>query len=655
MARNKRRSEATLQRVSTARQDGRSLTAPLEEEIVAASGDAAAVAADLAAHEARTDNPHSVTAAQVGAPPTSRQVISGAGLTGGGDLSADRTLAVGAGTGIAVNADDVALDTASSRNVDHAAVSISAGTGLTGGGTIAATRTLSADFGAVAGKITEGNDARLSDARTPTAHATSHEAGGSDVMDVSGLSGLLADPQGVDVDPAGAIDGDSATTPLAVRVDGVSIVINGSNQLAATGSSGAHAATHEDGGADEIDVTGLSGVLADPQTPAVHHTTHENGGADEIDVTGLSGLLADAQTPLAHTHAEADVTGLVADLAAKAPNARQIISGGGLTGGGDLSADRTIAVGAGTGITVNADDVEVKYGTIVGTACQGNDARLSDARTPTAHAASHENGGGDEISVAGLSGLLADPQTALAGTARPTEETTTLTGTQNDYDLDARFTYLRCNNASALLLTGFKVAGGAPQAGDTVIIENVGTSTVRVAHQDTGSTAAYRAIWPSTRGQIVGANGRMVLVYDGTTSRWRGSVIDPGVPISIAYGSLTFAATSGTWTVESGDLIFFRYQQRGRVVTWFLQLSTTTVSGAGSLLSIQEGSGLPGGFTGSDNDQDTGMGYIATGVRVSGLMTVNTDTLYARKTDASSWGTGTNDTYIRGIFSAVVN
>lgn len=39
--------------------------------------------------------------------------------------------------------------------------------------------------------------------------------------------------------------------------------------------------------------------------------------------------------------------------------ARQIISGAGLTGGGDLSANRTLAVGAGNGITVNADDVAV--------------------------------------------------------------------------------------------------------------------------------------------------------------------------------------------------------------------------------------------------------------------------------------------------------
>lgn len=52
---------------------------------------------------------------------TGRQVISGSGLTGGGDLSADRTLVVGAGTGIAVNADDVAVDKATAANVRAAA------------------------------------------------------------------------------------------------------------------------------------------------------------------------------------------------------------------------------------------------------------------------------------------------------------------------------------------------------------------------------------------------------------------------------------------------------------------------------------------------------------------------------------------------------
>lgn len=39
-----------------------------------------------------------------------RNLTAGAGLTGGGDLSADRTFAVGAGTGISVAADTVAVD-----------------------------------------------------------------------------------------------------------------------------------------------------------------------------------------------------------------------------------------------------------------------------------------------------------------------------------------------------------------------------------------------------------------------------------------------------------------------------------------------------------------------------------------------------------------
>ena len=45
----------------------------------------------------------------------------------------------------------------------------------------------------------------------------------------------------------------------------------------------AHKTTHQDGGSDEIDVTGLSGVLADPQTPVTHASTHLHNGADEID------------------------------------------------------------------------------------------------------------------------------------------------------------------------------------------------------------------------------------------------------------------------------------------------------------------------------------------------------------------------------------
>ena len=40
---------------------------------------------------------------------------------------------------------------------------------------------------------------------------------------------------------------------------------------------------------------------------------------------------------------------------------------------------------AGTGLSLSGTSFSVKYGTTAGTAAQGNDSRLSDARTPTAH------------------------------------------------------------------------------------------------------------------------------------------------------------------------------------------------------------------------------------------------------------------------------
>lgn len=55
----------------------------------------------------------------------------------------------------------------------------------------------------------------------------------------------------------------------------------------------------------------------------------------------------------------ADQTDLQTALDAKVAATRSVVSGNGLTGGGDLSADRTLAVGAGTGITVAADAVSV--------------------------------------------------------------------------------------------------------------------------------------------------------------------------------------------------------------------------------------------------------------------------------------------------------
>ena len=69
------------------------------------------------------------------------------------------------------------------------------------------------------------------------------------------------------------------------------------------------------------------------------------------------GVVVDADISGTAAIATSKIAGLDAALTAKITSTRQVISGAGLIGGGDLSADRTLAVGAGTGITVNADDV----------------------------------------------------------------------------------------------------------------------------------------------------------------------------------------------------------------------------------------------------------------------------------------------------------
>jgi len=100
---------------------------------------------------------------------------------------------------------------------------------------------------------------------------------------------------------------------LDARLDGA---------VAEDGALKPHKTSHQSGGSDELDVTGLSGMLADPQVPVLHATVHEAGGPDEISVEGLPGQLASPQTPAlhgeSHTFSEEDaiyVGGLFGELA----------------------------------------------------------------------------------------------------------------------------------------------------------------------------------------------------------------------------------------------------------------------------------------------------------------------------------------------------
>ena len=185
-------------------------------------------------------------------------------------------------------------------------VQIKAGTGLTGGGTLEADRTLTIKYGNTAGTACQGNDVRLADARTPKPHKATHQTGGSDAItpaDIGAADKTIQIKPGTGLTGGGTLEADRTLTV----------------------SYGTAAGTA---------CQGNDARLSNARTPTAHKATHKTGGTDAL-------------TP--------------ADIGA-VPTTVQVIAGTGLSGGGSLAANRTLAV---------------KYGTGAGTACQGNDARVT--------------------------------------------------------------------------------------------------------------------------------------------------------------------------------------------------------------------------------------------------------------------------------------
>jgi hypothetical protein len=180
-------------------------------------------------------------------------------------------------------------------------------------------------------------------------------------------------------------------------------------EWADAGTPGAHASSHQDGGADEISIAGLAGT-------SVALQAHLDDTADAHDASAIS--ILDAANDFTATDVEGALAELQSDHETDAQNLSDHISDTSAAHAASaVSVDSTSLSGTGTDVQASLEEL---------------DNLLDD------HSARHEDGGADEITIQGLAGTpleltnhLNDSSAAHAASAI-SADSTTLVGTATD-------------------------------------------------------------------------------------------------------------------------------------------------------------------------------------------------------------------------------
>lgn len=150
-------------------------------------------------------------------------------------------------------------------------------------------------------------------------------------------------------------------------------------------------------------------------------------------------------------------------------------------------------------------------------------------------------------------------------------------------------TFIRWNGSADGTLSG--IAGGT--SGQVVTVRNITAAKVLYClHQSGLSSSGNKLKNDATSGATpIAAGGFVTYTYDGTD--WHLTAHEQGSAIDVAFNAGDFTAPTGTWTVTSGQVGYFYYWLRGRVLDIRVQVLSTTITGTPAYLRVA----LPGGMT----------------------------------------------------------
>lgn len=393
-------------------------------------------------------------------------------------------------------------------------------------------------LGTGAQQATAGNDARLANARAPTAHATAHQPGGADAM---------------------AVDAVAATGSLRTLGAGAQQAVGGTDaRLTNARAPTAHASSHQPGGGDALAVDAAAGT----------GSLRTLGTSATSAAAGNDGRLTDSRPP----------TGTAGgDLSGTFPNPQ--IAAGVVTDADVAAANKDGIAGTASLRTLGAGATQ---------AAAGNHAHAGMVTNPMTTAADLIVGGASGaptrlgvgsatqvLTVVG--GVLAWATPASGGMTNPM----TTPGDVIVGGASGAAGRLGVGSAAQIL----SVVAGVPGWANAVAQQNLLVNP--------GFERWQRGVGPYTATGAYGAD-RWVQSFSGTTTV---SLVRDTANVDVGSGACA-AVTVGTWNANAN--LAQKVEQfadlRGLTVTFALRLKTTVAAGVRAWLSVDGATAVFGAF-----------------------------------------------------------